>query len=52
MASYGTGRGDLRTTIDALSDEIDTQLEYVELEGSVARAWTFLHFLHDSGASP
>ena len=52
VASYGTGRGDLRTTIDALSDEIDIQLEYVELEGSVARAWTFLHFLHDSGASP
>ena len=52
VASYGAGRGDLRTAIDALSDEIDIQLEYVELEGSVARAWTFLHLLHDSGTSP
>jgi len=52
VGSYGAGRGDLRSTIDALSDEIDTQLEYVELEGAVARAWTFLHFLHDSGVSP
>jgi len=52
VASYGAGRGDLRGAIDALSEEIDTQLEYVELEGAVARAWAFLHFLHDSGASP
>jgi outer membrane protein, heavy metal efflux system len=52
VGSYGAGRGDLRAVIDALSQEIDTQLEYVELEGAVARAWTFLHFLHDSGASP
>jgi len=52
VTSYGAGRGDLRAAIDALSEEIDTQLEYVELEGAVARAWTFLYFLHDSGASP
>ena len=52
VASYGAGRGDLRSTIDALSDEINTELEYVELKGSLARAWTFLHFLHESGAAP
>jgi len=52
VASYGSGRGDLRTTIDALSEEIDTRLDYVELEGVVARAWTFLHFLHDAGEQP
>ena len=52
IASYSAGRGDLRGAIDALSDEIDTQLEYVELEGAVTSAWAYLHFLHDSGASP
>ena len=52
VSSYGAGRGDLRGAIDALSVEIETQLEFVELEGGVTRAWAFLHFLHDSGASP
>ena len=52
VTSYGAGRGDLRGAIDALSEEIDTQLEFVELEGGVARAWAFLHFLHDTGAMP
>ena len=52
VAAYAAGRADLRSTIDALSEEINTQLEYVELKGGVARAWAFLHLLHDSGASP
>lgn len=52
MASYGAGRGDLRDAIDGLNVEIETGLEYVELEGAVVRTWAFLHFLHDSGASP
>jgi outer membrane protein TolC len=52
VSSYGAGRADLRSVIDALSEEIDTRLDYVQLEGSVARAWTFLHFLHGSGATP
>ena len=52
IASYGAGSGELRGAIDALGEEIDTQLEFVELEGGVARAWAFLHFLHDSGESP
>jgi outer membrane protein TolC len=52
VTSYGAGRGDLRTTIEALTDEINTELEYIALKGSVARAWTFLHLLHDSGDAP
>jgi len=48
LASYSAGRGDLRGAIDALTQEIETQLNYVQLEGSVARAWVFLHLLHDS----
>ena len=51
IASYGAGRGDLRGAIDALTQEINTQLDYVQLEGSVANAWAFLHFLHDAGVS-
>jgi outer membrane protein TolC len=52
MASYSSGRGDLRMAVQALSEEIDAQLEEVQLQGSVARAWVFLHLLHDSGATP
>ena len=52
VASYSSGRGDLRNTVDALVQEIDTQLAYVQLEGSVARAWAHLHFLHDVGSQP
>ncbi len=52
VASYRAGRGDLRGAIDALSEVIDTQLDIVVLEGNVARAWAFLHFLHDPGVSP
>ena len=51
IASYGTGRGDLRGALNALTEEINTQLEYVQLEGSVANAWAALYFLHDSGIS-
>jgi outer membrane protein TolC len=50
LASYGAGRGELRSVVEALQDEIDLQLEYVEIEGTVARAWVFLHLLH-AGAS-
>jgi outer membrane protein, heavy metal efflux system len=52
IAGYGAGRADLRAAIDALTGEIDTQLDYVELQGTVSRTWTFLHLLHDSGATP
>jgi outer membrane protein TolC len=52
LASYSSGRGALRSTIEALGDEIDRQIEEVQLEGSVARAWVFLHLVHDSGTTP
>jgi outer membrane protein, heavy metal efflux system len=52
VASYGSGRGDLRATVDALTEEINAQIEAVQLQGAVARAWVFLHLLHDSGAAP
>jgi outer membrane protein TolC len=51
VASYGAGRGDLRLAIDALTHEINTQLDYVQLEGTVANAWAVLQFLHDTGTS-
>jgi outer membrane protein TolC len=51
LNSYGSGRGDMRSALDALSDEVDLQLEYIALEGDVTRAWTFLHLLHSTGAS-
>jgi outer membrane protein TolC len=51
MASYGAG-GALRDAIEGLSLQIETELEYVEIEGAVARTWAFLHFLHDSGVAP
>jgi outer membrane protein TolC len=51
LNSYGSARGDMRSVLDALGDEVDLQLEYIELEGEVTRAWTFLHLLHSTGAS-
>lgn len=51
LASYSAGRGELRSVVEALTDEIDRQVEEVQLEGSVTRAWVFLHLLHDSGIS-
>lgn len=52
LTAYGSGRGDQRAVLDALRDEVDLQREYVALEGDVTRAWTFLHLLHSSGATP
>jgi cobalt-zinc-cadmium efflux system outer membrane protein len=49
LASYGAGSGDLKSAIDALTEEVNAQLEDVQLQGSVTRAWVFLHLLHDSG---
>ena len=47
-----TPNPDLRAALDALTEEINAQVEEVQLRGSVARAWVFLHLLHDSGAAP
>lgn len=52
LSAFGTGRGELRTVLDALRDEVDLQRDYVALEGDVTRAWAFLHLLHSSGATP
>ena len=41
----------MRPELEALSDEADLQLEYIELEGEVTRAWAFLHLLHSAGAA-
>jgi outer membrane protein TolC len=51
IASYGAGRRDLRLATDSLIQEVNTQLEYIQLEGSVASAWASLYFLHDSEVS-
>jgi hypothetical protein len=40
----------LRQAIDALTEEVNEELEYIELQGAVARAWVFLHLLHDTDA--
>ena len=52
LSAYGSGRGDLRTVLDALRDELDLQREYVALEADVTRAWTFLTLLHPAGGQP
>ena len=52
LSAFGSGRGELRTVLDALRDEVDLQRDYVALEGDVTRAWAFLHLLHSSGATP
>ena len=49
--SYRAGRGSLLGTFEAFAEEIDEQLAYVQLQGEVARAWAFLHLLHDSAAT-
>jgi outer membrane protein TolC len=52
MSAYGAGRGEMRAVLEALRDEADLQRAYVTLEADVARAWTFLHLLHSTGATP
>jgi len=51
LASYSSGRGDLRDAVDALAEEINLQLEDIKLQASVARAWVFLDLLHDPGST-
>jgi cobalt-zinc-cadmium efflux system outer membrane protein len=51
LDSYRAGRGDLQSLFEAASDEIEQEINYIELQGEVARAWTFLHLLHDSATS-
>ena len=49
--SYRAGQGGLLNAYEAFAEDIDEQLAYVQLQGEVARAWVFLHLLHDSAAS-
>jgi outer membrane protein TolC len=49
--SYRAGQGSLLGAFEAFAEEIDDQLAYVQLQGEVARAWAFLHLLHDSAAT-
>ncbi len=51
LAAYRSGRGEIRSVIEALRDEIDLQLEYVELKGGITRAWVLLYLL-DRGVTP
>lgn len=52
LSAYSSGRGEMRTVLEALRDELDLQREYVALEADVTRAWVFLHLLHSTGATP
>jgi hypothetical protein len=46
--SYRAGQGSLVNSFEAFAEEIDEQLDYVRLQGEVARARAFLHLLHES----
>lgn len=52
LTAYASARGNLNAPLDALREEVDLQREYVALEGDVTRAWTFLHLLHSTRATP
>jgi cobalt-zinc-cadmium efflux system outer membrane protein len=49
--SYRAGQGALPIVFEAFAEEIEEQLAYVQLQGEVARAWVFLHLLHDSAVT-
>jgi outer membrane protein TolC len=58
LASYRSGRGDLRLALDAYRQEIEFVVEHAALVNERGRAWAYLRYLgrehlHDSGrASP
>jgi outer membrane protein TolC len=49
LSAYGSGGSSLSAVLDALGDELDLQIERVETEGEVTRAWSFLNLLHGEG---
>jgi len=51
LSSFRSGRSELRAVSEALRDEIDVQLQFVELEAEVVRAWVYLHLLHTGASS-
>jgi outer membrane protein TolC len=58
LASYRSGRGDLRLALDAHRQEIEFVIEHAELVNERGRAWAFLRYLGrehldgKSGTSP
>jgi outer membrane protein, heavy metal efflux system len=45
LASYGSGRGDLRVALDAYRQEIEFVVEHAALVNERGRAWAFLRYL-------
>ena len=45
LASYGSGRGDLRMALEAYQQEIDFVIERAELVNERGRAWAYLRYL-------
>lgn len=52
VSAYGAGRGDARSTLDALTEQFNTEIEELELQGAVAQAWAYLHFLPETEIAP
>ena len=51
-AAYGAGQAQMRPVLEALGDQAELELAYVELAGEVTRSWVFLNLLHAPGESP
>jgi outer membrane protein, heavy metal efflux system len=45
LATYRAGRGDLRTALDAYSQEIEFVVERAQLQNERGQAWAFLRYL-------
>jgi outer membrane protein TolC len=45
LASYGAGRGEIRSALDAYAQEIDFLIERAQLRNEYGRAWAFLRYL-------
>jgi len=51
-AAYGAGQAQMRPVLEALGDQAELELAYVELAGEVTRSWVFLNLLHSPGEAP
>jgi outer membrane protein TolC len=49
LSAYRAGGSSLSAVLDALGDELDLQIERVQTEGEVTRAWSFLNLLQGEG---
>lgn len=52
LASYRSGRGDLRSALDAFAQEADFVIEHAELQNARGRAWAYLRYLDPGHLSP